>query len=109
MNHNDEIRAKLLGRYQGKRVHDWPVVIHQSWLDRELHEDEVIVRVQSDDARDAAELVAREVGARVSRPTEITVIGPKGGTAARRFIGWESMAMYGMMEARPTHVQLKLL
>lgn len=102
------LRARRLGTYKGAPVFEFPVLVHQSWLDRDLHEDEVIVRVTSTSAADAADLVRDEIGAKVSRPTEVTVVGPKGGVAAYRFIGWDSMVFQNFVQEKPTHVQLGL-
>jgi hypothetical protein len=98
-------RAKYLGELHGKDVYDYPVLIEQSWLDRDLHEAKTVVRVRSESARDAAALVWDEIAHLVERPTQVTVVGPSGGVAAHRFIGWESMVMAKFIQSRPAAVQ----
>lgn len=103
---NTPHRAKLLGKLGDKKVWDFPVLIEQSWLDRELHEEKTVVRVRSDSAVEAAYLIWEEIAHRVVRPTQITVVGPSGGVAAHRFIGWESMVGAKFIQSRrPAVVQ----
>lgn len=87
----------------------FPVAIRQSWLDRDLHDETVVVDVIAHTPAAAAQLVWDEVAPRVSRPTEILVIGPKGGLCAYRFVGWDSMVMANFIAEKPTSTQLALL
>lgn len=103
-----DLRARHLGKLHGKQVTRFPVIVRQEWLDRELHDSEVAVEVIAHTAADAADLVRNEVAAKVERPTQITVVGVKGGVAAHRFIGYDSMVWANFLEARPKVTQLEL-
>ena len=85
------MKARFLGTLRGKRVYRFPVRITQSWLDRDLHHDEVTVEVTAHTAADAGRLVRDEIAHKVERPTELLVAGPRGGRAWAGFVGWESM------------------
>ena len=102
------LRARKRGKFQGIATFDFPVVVSQNWLDRDIQHDDVVVRVIAQDARDAAQLVWEEVAHKVKRPTQIEVIGVKGGTAAHRFIGYESMIGANFLAPRSNFRQLAL-
>jgi len=105
---NTPHRARLLGRYKAKPVYEFPVIVAQEWLDRDLHHESTVVRVVASKASDAAHLVWEEIAHRVGRPTQITVVGPAGGVAAHRFIGWESMVGAAIVREIPNFKQLVL-
>lgn len=96
-------RARFLGFHYGRNpVYRFPVRIRQSWLDRDLEEREAWVDVI------ATDLIRDEIAPHLERPTQVEVVGPEGGVAAHRFIGWESMIGHGLMRARPLWRQMPL-
>jgi hypothetical protein len=104
--------AQHLGKLpDGRRVTRWPVLfVFNSnrpdatlgdWLNPRSCETDVIACT----AREAADWALAQVIGIAN--VEITVIGPKGGTAARRFQGWES-SIWSALCARHARAPLQM-
>lgn len=97
------MKAIRLGTYKGRPVHRYPVriIFREEWCDEVSIDTDCVSLSASDAAQWAYDQVA-------TRPlTEILVYGPKGGVAARRFIGYES-AVFNAMMLRSEETQFKL-
>ena len=103
------MKARKLSPLHGKPVFRFPVRItfgEQAALTQRCMYPEEVVEVIAHTARDAADLIQREVAGVPC--VEIEVFGPKGGIAAKRWQGFESAIGQQMMMARPEMVQTAL-
>jgi hypothetical protein len=76
------LRAIPLGSYKGKPVTRWPVLVESQGFPP------VVARVIAHTSRDAAAFIWQQY--RCEPGTQFTVIGPKGGVAHHRYVGWET-------------------
>ncbi len=103
------MNAKKLLPLGGRPVFRFPVKVtfgETAALHQVNHYPAGVVHVISRSAREAADLIYAEVAHRPC--TEIEVFGPKGGIAARRWIGWETAIGNQMFSTRPESTQLTL-
>lgn len=84
-------KARVCGlKVGGHQVLRVPVLVRQSWLDREYQEQSAWIEVLAHSVVDAVNLVRDEVAPFVKRPTELLAWGVRGGEV-HRFIGWDSI------------------
>jgi len=103
------MKSREIGTYKGRKVYEWPVEVTlnkgfggtlEDWTDPQRE----VWYVIAHRAADAADYVRKQFERRPE--TEITVYGPKGGKAARRFIGWYGAIGAELFEARREPQQL---
>jgi hypothetical protein len=101
-------KAHYLGRYQGQRIHHWPVhyaIGEIASLTQQHIIPKGIIDVIARTAREAADYVADLLGEYAC--VELTVLGPKGGKAAHRWWGWDRSIWNQMLNRKPD-LQLRL-
>ena len=107
----NRLRARFLAKVAGRRVFSFPVewtVGEYASLTQENVYPKGSERIIAHTAREAADLVAdpRTLGQHAC--VEISVWGPKGGLAAKRFWGWDRAIWNQMCHARQNDQQLLL-
>ena len=98
------ILPRFLGTYKGRRYSRYAVVVTQSGIDWEHHQE---IPVVAESPAAAVNLVRDEVAPKVDYPVEIETLGPKGGRVAR-FVGYESLIAAKMFAVRSDWSQLFL-
>lgn len=105
------LRARFLGKVNGKRVFDFPVewtIGELASLTQENLYPKGLTHVIAHTAREAADLVADPETLGRCACVEISVWGPKCGLAAKRWWGWDR-AIFNQLCAHRENRQLRLI